>query len=214
MVKHPEDPLIAKDVQNRIGWVDWGEEPVCSSWVHNPLMGLQETEDILLGLQLKTHYSMAKLSHPRLEKQIASITVSLTHWILPWRVLERDLGSDGSFQSTRSQAIPTPICTPFESQRQIIHNLPSCFQIPIRLGVHPYMPVQVIGTLPKFITKSIQRQSILICECINLSSNTFPSHLWRSRSWASLPPGYSLLITRHSYMYWPQEALLPIPFNW
>lgn len=46
-------------------------------------MGLQETEDILLGLQLETHYSMAKLSHPRLEKQIASITVSLTHWILP-----------------------------------------------------------------------------------------------------------------------------------
>lgn len=172
-------------------------------------MGLHETQDILLGLQLQTHYSKAKPGRPRLTEQIASITVSLTQWILTWRVLERDLGSDDSFQSTRGQVIPPPICIPFESQRQLIPNLPDCFQIPIRSGVHPYMPVQVIGMLPKFITKSIQRQNILICECINLPSDTFPSHLQCPRSWAR-----SLLIPRHPYTYWLQEAPLPVSFNW
>lgn len=113
-------------------------------------------------------------------------------WREIWEVMSR----------SRGQVIPTPICIPFESQRQLIPNLPNCFQIPIRSGVHPYMPIQVIGTLLKFITKSIQRQNILICECINLPSNTFPSHLQCPRSCTR-----SLLIPRHPYTYWLQRHL-------
>lgn len=123
-------------------------------------------------------------------------------WREIWEVMAR-------FRAPGAKPFPHQSVYHLSPKDSSFPNLPNCFRIPIRLGVRPYMPVQVIGKLPKFITKSIQRQSILISECINLPSNTFPSHLWHPRSWA-----LSLLIPRHPYTYWLKEAPLPIPFNW
>lgn len=99
-------------------------------------------------------------------------------WREVWEVMLR------SFQNTRDRAIPTPIWTPFESQRQLLPKLPDCFRIPIRLEMHPYMPVQVIGKLPKFITKSIQRQSILICPAIHFLLICSVLGAWLVPSWS------------------------------
>lgn len=147
---------------------------------------------------------MAKPSHLKLKEQIASITVSLMFWI----PLDACWRGEVTANCWAPWANPIPHQSVFYSSPRdsLFPASLNYFQIPISLWAHLYAPVQVIGILAKFITQSIQKQSMLICECINLLAVRFL--LICSFPGVGLVSPQSLSIPEHI------GSEMCIPFNW